>query len=711
MQAITPVDVHVGNERRKESNVKKNTQTSIRRGRQMPRMHTRVMNKAKTTKTKPILSPSSHIPKRAVIPKLIVPANSRSSSSNREPWVPAPGRSTKGQKVSWQNTTSRLEINPVTEILLDDEDSWNTEHDKHNTTINSQKSKILRSKSLSPIRNSNRSSSLDEQRRRRSTTPKVSFHDDSIIERQRTRSTTPIQGPIHLSSDREQLLITLADSEADIAQITKKLSSLTEILRKFKLDDQTVSFDVEQLYQQRNELLHSIEQFGRSNSKLKKFLQHQYHLEAEHGIIYDKYYTLETHLHEIANENKKIRRLLSDRENDNIALQTELEHIKTQTVGFDTMKTSLEHNRAHLQRELYSKEGEIHRLQCALRSLERDLQRSHCQCGNFHRSMKYKPRYSISSCSSSSNITNKPKAITIERLQNELNDRDHEINQLKRKLHDNNNTTTNEQKDDTNSEILRLKTKLEETEQLVNEYRAQLQTQTFKASANHSKNHLSEIELEKIRNRLQKRIEELEPLPELLKQAEVEREKLQKDIDELRKYLPQQSNFLTDQVKSNRFSSNDDIRTLQRQIISLEEENEKLIKMLNAKEEELRNAQHRLNAKTYELPSMNKQNDLKKPDFRFQDDTYGSNERFLSKDAFNLEQQISRLRREYSQLKQEKDELERRFATQLAELRDKLEQSNNRNRTMQSYINSIKTAYTTLFNDTLPTSFTRYTTT
>ncbi|CAF4865933.1 unnamed protein product, partial [Rotaria sp. Silwood2] len=41
----------------------------------------------------------------------------------------------------------------------------------------------------------------------------------------RARSTTPMRGPIHLNPDREQLLITLADSETDIAQITKKLSS------------------------------------------------------------------------------------------------------------------------------------------------------------------------------------------------------------------------------------------------------------------------------------------------------------------------------------------------------------------------------------------------------------------------------------------------------------------------------------------------------
>ncbi len=110
-----------------------------------------------------------------------------------------------------------------------------------------------------------------------------------------------------------------------------------------------------------------IEQFERSNSKLQEFLRHQYHLEAEDGIISDKYDTLKTHIDILEQENQQIRRVLLDRENDNIALQTELERIRTHSVGFDTMKTSLEQNRAHLQRELYAKEGEINRLQCALR--------------------------------------------------------------------------------------------------------------------------------------------------------------------------------------------------------------------------------------------------------------------------------------------------------------------------------------------------------
>jgi chromosome segregation ATPase len=159
------------------------------------------------------------------------------------------------------------------------------------------------------------------------------------------------------------------------------------------------------------------------------------------------------------------------------------------------------------------------------------------------------------------NVVNKSKAITIERLQAELYDRDHQITELKRKLYDNKN-------DDTNSEIIQLRTKLEQAERLANEYKAQLHTQTLKTSANNSKNHLSEIELERIRARLQKRIEELEPLPELLKQVELKNEKLQKRINELEKRSSEQSTYGNqtysfDRIKDNQFSS-DDNRTLQR---------------------------------------------------------------------------------------------------------------------------------------------------
>ncbi|CAF4597961.1 unnamed protein product [Rotaria sp. Silwood2] len=113
---------------------------------------------------------------------------------------------------------------------------------------------------------------------------------------------------------------------------------------------------------------------------------------------------------------------------------------------------------------------------------------------------------------------------------------------------------------------------------------------------------------------------------------------------------------------------------------------------------------------------MNKQINLTQTDIKAREDSFGSKERVFQQRINDLEQHISKLRLECTQLKREKDELERRYTSQLGELRDRLEQSNNNNRSMQNYVNSLKTTYATVFNDTLPppfttTSFTRFTTT
>ncbi|UJR22841.1 hypothetical protein I4U23_025871 [Adineta vaga] len=779
MQAINPVDIHVENEWRDGKNMKKTTKNSTLVNRTTPRMRTQVVSKTKTKKTNISSSPTPKIPKQVVTPRLVLPTRSPNSSPNRGPWVPPPGRSTKGQKVSWQSPESRLEINPVTEFIIDDDDDGNREYknlnsDKLNTTNNSQTNtlstyeneklmgeiqlyekriqglidgismlkerirnhgsqdqtnqlrsdidsslyeleqleqnytqrvpkqtpKLPRSRSLSPIRTKYRSSSADEQRQKRNIKTKVSFTDDPITPKRRARSTTPIRGPIHLNPDRERLLISLAESEADIAQITKQLSSVRDLLTKLKFDNHPLSFEVDQLYQHRNELLHLIEQFERSNGKLKEFLRHQYHLEAEDGMINNQCDTLKIHIHELENENEQIRRLLLNRENDNIALQTELERIRTHAISFDTMKTSLEHNRAHLQRELYAREGEINRLRCALRTLERDFQLNRHQGNSIRRSRKHSPMHSTPSCSILSIIPTENKAITIETLQADLNDRDHQIGVLNRKLYENKNEQTD---NETNSEVLQLRARLEQAERLANDYKAQLHTEVLKTSANNSKNHLSELELERTRARLQKRIEELEPLPELLKQIELKNGKLQKRVHELEKPSDGQITSFNNRTKDDRFSFDGDTRTLQRKIIALEEQNEKLSQTLHSKEEELRLAQSRLNSKTYDLTTIHKQND-----FKIRDDTFATKDTFLQKNTYDLEQQISKLHLEYAQLKRENEELERNFKIQLSELRDKLEQSNSSNRVMQNYVNSLKTTYTTLFSDTVPTSFTQY---
>lgn len=53
--------------------------------------------------------------------------------------------------------------------------------------------------------------------------------------RRRARSTTPVQGPLLLNPDREQLLRSLADSEGDISQIINRISSVRDTLLKLKM--------------------------------------------------------------------------------------------------------------------------------------------------------------------------------------------------------------------------------------------------------------------------------------------------------------------------------------------------------------------------------------------------------------------------------------------------------------------------------------------
>ncbi|CAF0915991.1 unnamed protein product [Didymodactylos carnosus] len=820
MQAVLPVHVHVENEWQDEGK-------SDRRHTPRTRMRTCVTNK---TKTKSSVT---------IVPKQTQKTRSRSPSPSREPWIPPPGRTTKGQRFAWQSPKSRLEINPVTEITINDdtdnEDYQESERPQRTTsasrvsaeqqeqlateiktyekriqtlienigmlkekaqlkgnqsqadnlrseigsslveleqlqkqyaqrvasmqsqttTVPSYSSNSVapfdnvnqettepfsnrtnrvtrsRSSSQSPIRtksplntnNNNtqqsRSWSADQKRR---LTPKVSFEDTENFSR---KSTTPTRGPLRLNPERERLLVALSASETDIAAIIAQLSSLKDILTKLKVDDQPVSYEIDQLYKQRNQLLNFIEQFEKSNSSLKDFLQHQYHLEAEHGHLHEEKESLLTRLHYVENENRQIRRLLLDRENDNISLNQDLDKLHSHTIGFDTIKTSLETNRAHLQRELHAKEGDINRLQCQLRMLERDLHKNRSQCENLQRSIEKKndlrkPMFSG---------VNRRRVINTEKLQTQLNEKDEYIEKLEKQLIDlKSGGKVHEKLINAETEITRLQTKLEHSERLMKDYKEQLNTSTSKIERNNlTKNHLSEMELEKRRVILQKRIEELEPLPELLRQAEFKNQELQTKLIECEKRINEQTSYineltskhsvqyrLLDRMKEKTYSSDDDNRTLQqkidlleRQLCASEEENTNIHRNLNIKDETVRDLQARLNSKTFELSSITKQfdntqNDIKAKEVEIRD-TFGSKERMLQQRVHDLDNQLSKLRLEFGQLKREKEELERRNTLQLSDLRDKLEQSHNTNRSMQNYVNFLKTTYSSVFNDSLNT--------
>ena len=78
-----------------------------------------------------------------------------------------------------------------------------------------------------------RSTSADGIRTNRSPM-KVSFNDETMNIR-RARSTTPTRQAVPMNPEYERLLFALTNSEADIAQITKQLSFVKDILIRLKL--------------------------------------------------------------------------------------------------------------------------------------------------------------------------------------------------------------------------------------------------------------------------------------------------------------------------------------------------------------------------------------------------------------------------------------------------------------------------------------------
>lgn len=76
-----------------------------------------------------------------------------------------------------------------------------------------------------------------------------------------------------------------------------------------------------------------------------------------------------------------------------------------------------------------------------------------------------------------------------------------------------------------------------------------------------------------------------------------------------------------------------------------------------------------------------------------------SRERSAQSKMLDLETQLSRNKTELNQLRRSKDDAERRYESRLQDLKDRLEQSESTNRSMQNYVQFLKSSYANVFGD------------
>uniref|UniRef100_A0A3B3ZHL3 Outer dense fiber protein 2 n=1 Tax=Periophthalmus magnuspinnatus TaxID=409849 RepID=A0A3B3ZHL3_9GOBI len=230
-------------------------------------------------------------------------------------------------------------------------------------------------------------------------------------------------------------------------------------------------------------------------------------------------------------------------------------------------------------------------------------------------------------------------------------------------------------------------------------------------------------EIQQVRRDLLGKLAELEPLPEALREAELklqeaqERERhqemcskeLETTINELRLKAESEDNQAELLKQKNKMLLEEN-RKLQHNVEVMEKleeftnQNSELLTVVAKWENTLHCNQLRLEEKNQECSLLNQKLEEALNDAQQQvsgiKDCAANKERSTQLKILELETQLSRTTSEINQLRRTKEEAEQRYQSRLQDVKDRLEQSDSTNRSLQNYVQFLKASYANVFGDT-----------
>ncbi|XP_038637482.1 outer dense fiber protein 2 isoform X4 [Scyliorhinus canicula] len=286
------------------------------------------------------------------------------------------------------------------------------------------------------------------------------------------------------------------------------------------------------------------------------------------------------------------------------------------------------------------------------------------------------------------------------------------------------------------SEMQQLKVSIKRYEGLVDSYKSQLMKTRMEADECNMRLAKAEKEnkilkddvnkeIEQVRRQMQRKLTDLEPVPELLKLTEHKLQDCQQQLVMYERNNVDQSAVICDlkmeieeqncktreksqQLQEENHSLKLKLETLERKLEDLDTQNRELTQVVTKREETIHHSQQRLEDKSHECTSLARQLEVALDDARRQVDQTRertqSKERTTQSKIMDLETQLSRTKTELTQLRRSKDDAERRFQSRLQDLKDRLEQSESTNRSMQNYVQFLKASYSNVFGDVALTS-------
>ncbi|XP_067462308.1 outer dense fiber protein 2-like isoform X1 [Thunnus thynnus] len=272
----------------------------------------------------------------------------------------------------------------------------------------------------------------------------------------------------------------------------------------------------------------------------------------------------------------------------------------------------------------------------------------------------------------------------------------------------------------------------EQSQYQVAEFQAQIDTMRIKYASllreTENTRDGKDTEVEKVRQELQGRMEELKDFPELLSAAEQSlfecQENLQRSerkcsekseaIRQLQVKMESQTKSLRssvemkDSIHEANLQLQEKVNSLQKKMDQLHQENLELVRKLAAQEEAFGYSNRQLDQRSSECQALSRQLEVALSDVRQQvnkvKDQAVSREQTLQTKILELEAEKSRRDNELRLLRQSKQTAEKQFEVRLKDLQLSLDQSESHKQSIQNYVDFLKNSYKTMFDEGLQTS-------
>uniref|UniRef100_A0A7M4FR12 Outer dense fiber protein 2 n=1 Tax=Crocodylus porosus TaxID=8502 RepID=A0A7M4FR12_CROPO len=283
-------------------------------------------------------------------------------------------------------------------------------------------------------------------------------------------------------------------------------------------------------------------------------------------------------------------------------------------------------------------------------------------------------------------------------------------------------------------EVQHLKTSLRNYEGLIETYKSQVLKTRMEADEVTAKLELCDKENKTLKDEMNREIEmarkqfhtqlvELEKLPEILKITETKLAECQIQLQSYEKKNMDLSAMITDlrqrielqgdkmDMTREKYQSAQEenkqlilkVEELERKLETTSAQNIEFLQVIAKREESIHQSQLRLEEKTRECNSLARQLEMALEDAKRQveqtRERAASRERTAQSKMLDLETQLSRTKTDLNQLRRSKDDVKRRYESRLQDLKDHLEQSESTNRSMQNYVQFLKSSYANVFGE------------